>query len=371
MSDFYNLQQPTNYMERGLFLDGQVSIHRFEQNKYPKLVQYEKLARSFFWKPEEVSLQQDKIDMKTASKAVRHIFTSNLLRQTALDSLQGKLPSVVLIPATSQPEAEGLFLTWGFFEGVIHNRSYAHIIQNIYGVPKEEFDRIHDVTPIVEMAANTGKYYDDLYKLNCLKEVEETTGIKVDKYQHKKAVWMALHASYALEAIRFTVSFATSLAMKQNRLFMGNGNIIELIMKDEYVHADFVAYIINKLPKDDPDFARIKEEMKAEVYRMYLSVKDEEKAWAKYQFIEGSIIGLNEAIMCDHVDYTTWHRLKDIGISYGESHPTTPPLRWMEQYEKSYMRQKALQETENVDYVLGSVSNKLDVSKLLEVDYYH
>ena len=51
-----------------------------------------------------------------------------------------------------------------------------------------------------------------------------------------KAISMARHASYALEASRFMVSFATSVAMVENRIFMGNGNVISLILQDELLH---------------------------------------------------------------------------------------------------------------------------------------
>jgi ribonucleotide reductase beta subunit family protein with ferritin-like domain len=81
----YNLTKQTNYLSRKMFLDGVVTVQRFEEVKYPKIAKYEETARGFFWVPEEITLTKDKIDHKDASEAVKHIFTSNLLRQTALD----------------------------------------------------------------------------------------------------------------------------------------------------------------------------------------------------------------------------------------------------------------------------------------------
>jgi ribonucleoside-diphosphate reductase beta chain len=90
----YNLSTKTNYLQRKMFLDpaGPVTIQRFEEVKYNKIANFETTARGFFWQPEEVSLTKDSQDFKDASDAVKHIFTSNLLRQTALDSLQGRAP---------------------------------------------------------------------------------------------------------------------------------------------------------------------------------------------------------------------------------------------------------------------------------------
>ena len=83
----YNLKTKTDYLSRKMFLDpqGPVTVQRFEEVKYPKLAKYEETARGFFWQPEEISLTKDASDFKEASDSIKHIFTSNLLRQTALE----------------------------------------------------------------------------------------------------------------------------------------------------------------------------------------------------------------------------------------------------------------------------------------------
>ncbi len=254
----YNLKTRTDYLQRKMFLDpaGPVTIQRFEEVKYNKLVKFEQEARGFFWVPEEISLTKDAQDFKDASDTVRHIFTSNLLRQTALDSLQGRGPSQIFTPVVSIPELEALVYNWTFFETNIHSRSYSHIIRNIYNVPKEVFNTIHDTNEIVDMASSVGNYYDKLHVINCRKEAGE----EVDEGLHLKAIWLALNASYALEAFRFMVSFATSLAMVENKIFIGNGNIISLILQDEILHRDWTAWLINQVVKEDPRFVAIKAE---------------------------------------------------------------------------------------------------------------
>ena len=138
----YDLKHKTDYLSRKMFLDpeGPVTIQRFEEVKYNKLQKFEQEARGFFWVPEEISLTKDASDFKEASDTVRHIFTSNLLRQTALDSIQGRGPSQIFTPVCSIPELEALMYAWTFFETNIHSRSYSHIIRNIYNVPKDEFN---------------------------------------------------------------------------------------------------------------------------------------------------------------------------------------------------------------------------------------
>ena len=358
----YDLTQATDYLNRKMFLDpaGPVTIQRFEEVKYNKLVKFEQTARGFFWVPEEISLTKDSQDFKDASDTVKHIFTSNLLRQTALDSLQGRGPSQVFTPVVSLPELEALVYNWTFFETNIHSRSYSHIIRNIYNVPKEVFNTIHDTAEIVSMASTIGNYYDKLHVINCKREL----GHKVDEKDYIKAIWLALHASYGLEAFRFMVSFATSLAMVENKIFIGNGNIISLILQDEVLHKEWTAWMINQVVKEDPRFAAVKDECEGEVIRMYEDVIREEKAWADYLFKLGPVIGLNANILKDFVDYTAVGALKEIGIKYWNPAPKTTPIPWFNKHSDTSKKQTALQENESTNYVIGVMSDAINYDEL-------
>jgi ribonucleoside-diphosphate reductase beta chain len=362
----YNLETKTDYLSRKMFLDpaGPVTIQRFEEVKYNKLQKIEQTARGFFWVPEEISLTKDANDFKEASEAIRHIFTSNLLRQTALDSLQGRGPSQIFTPVISLPELEALVYNWTFFETNIHSRSYSHIIRNIYNVPKEVFNSIHDTKEIVDMASSVGAYYDKLHEINCWKEVKQNGSIDIAEELHIKAIWLALHASYALEAFRFMVSFATSLAMVENKIFIGNGNIISLILQDELLHKEWTAWIINQVVKEDARFARAKQECEQEVYAIYMDVIKEEKAWADYLFRKGPVIGLNANILKEFVDFTAATALKDIGIKYHLPAPKTTPIPWFNKHSDTSKKQTALQENESTSYVIGVMTDSIDYDSL-------
>ena len=358
----YNLKEKTDYLNRKMFLDpaGPVTIQRFEEFKYPKISNFETTARGFFWIPEEVSLTKDASDFKDSSETVRHIFTSNLLRQTALDSLQGRGPSQVFAPVVSLPELEALIYNWTFFETNIHSRSYSHIIRNIYNVPKDVFNTIHDTAEIINMASSIGEYYDRLHVINCRKEIGE----KIDEMDHVRAIYLALHASYGLEAFRFMVSFATSLAMVENKIFIGNGNIISLILQDELLHKGWTAYLINQVVKEDPRFAQAAKDCEAEVVQIYKDVIREEKEWADYLFKHGPVIGLNAQILKDFVDFTAASALKDIGVKYWNPHPKSTPIPWFMKHVDTSKKQTALQESESTNYVLGVMSDVLDYDAL-------
>jgi ribonucleoside-diphosphate reductase beta chain len=280
-----------------------------------------------------------------------------------LDSLQGRGPSQIFTPVVSLPELEALVYNWTFFETNIHSRSYSHIIRNIYNVPKEVFNTIHDTKEIVDMASSVGKYYDDLHKFNCIKETDDDPN-NCPEESHIKAIYLALHASYALEAFRFMVSFATSLAMVENKIFIGNGNIISLILQDELLHKGWTAWIINQVVKEDERFARAKAECEAEVYQMYLDVIREEKEWADYLFKKGPVIGLNANILREFVDYTAANALKDIGLKYNHPAPKSSPIPWFNKHSDTHKKQTALQESESTNYVIGLMSDNLDYDEL-------
>jgi ribonucleoside-diphosphate reductase beta chain len=160
------------------------------------------------------------------------------------------------------------------------------------------------------------------------------------------------------------VSFATSLAMVENKIFIGNGNIISLILQDEILHKDWTAYIINQVVKEDPRFAQAKQECEQEVYALYMDVIREEKAWADYLFKKGPVIGLNANILKEFVDYTAMNALKEIGIKYQSSAPKSTPIPWFNKHSSTSNKQTALQENESTNYVIGIMSNDVNYDEL-------
>jgi ribonucleoside-diphosphate reductase beta chain len=160
------------------------------------------------------------------------------------------------------------------------------------------------------------------------------------------------------------VSFATSLAMVENKIYIGNGNIISLILQDELLHTEWTAWLINNVTKDDVDFAQLQDECRDEVYQMFMDVIREEKEWADYLFKKGVVIGLNATILKDFVDFTAFTRLKEIGIKYLEEHPKTSPIPWFNKHVNINKKQTALQESESTNYVIGVMSDAVEYDKL-------
>jgi ribonucleoside-diphosphate reductase beta chain len=167
-----------------------------------------------------------------------------------------------------------------------------------------------------------------------------------------------------LEGIRFYVSFACSFAFGELKLMEGSAKIISLIARDENLHLAVSQNMINNYrnKEGDKEMLKIIKENEQEVYKMYDEAVQQEKDWAKYLFDKGSMIGLNDKLLNQYVEFMANKRMKAIGLKavYDVS-STNNPLPWTTHWLNSRGLQNAPQETEIESYVVGGI--KQDVEK--------
>jgi ribonucleoside-diphosphate reductase beta chain len=367
MSSVFKIKSKT-HLESNMFLDGSVDIARYDIVKYPQLEKITDKQLGFFWRPEEIDLSKDRGDFSSLNTFEKHIFTSNLKRQILLDSVQGRSPNLAFLPVASIPEVETLVATWAFFE-TIHSRSYTHIIRNVYANPSTVFDGMLDIKEIVDCAKDISKYYDDFIDSakwhDLLGEgTHKVNGetIVVDKYELKKKLFLCMMSVNILEGIRFYVSFACSWAFAELKKMEGNAKIIKMIARDENTHLAASTSIIKNLLKEDSDYEKISEETEAEVIGMFKSAVEQEKTWAKYLFKDGSMIGLNEKLLCDYIEWIGTRRMKTLGYASPYHVPQANPLPWTERWISGGNVQVAPQETEISSYVVGGVKQDVDAN---------
>jgi ribonucleoside-diphosphate reductase beta chain len=359
----------TDHLSAKLFFDdnGGLSIARYDSTKYGDIARDTKQQRGFFWLPEEVDLNTDRGDFQKLTPHEKHIFTSNLKRQILLDSVQGRAPIQTFGRITALPEMESWIIWWTAFEQ-IHSESYTHIIRQVYPNPSETFNTLTDIPEIVECAKDVSRYYDDFLDAcdayHFLGEGTHTVNGKkvvVDMYELKKKLWLCMMSVNVLEGIRFYVSFACSWAFAENKRMEGNAKIIKFIARDENLHLATTQKLLkHTLLKDDPDYARIKAETEEECYRIFESAVEQEKAWAHYLFKDGSIIGLNESLLADYVDWIADKRLRALGMTPRFKSQSSNPLPWTQSWIGSKSVQVAPQETEISSYVVGGVKQDVE-----------
>ena len=363
-----------SHLTSTMFFDEGVDIARYDTLKYPQLDKLTDKQLGFFWRPEEIDVSKDKSDFAALTDFEKHIFTSNLKRQILLDSVQGRGPSETLMPVASIPEIEPLVMTWTFME-TIHARSYTHIIRNIYANPSKVFDEMLDIQEIVDCAEDISKYYDDFidsvkwYDLlgegtHQVTSNREARNVVVDMYQLKKKLWLVLNSINILEGVRFYVSFACSWAFAELKKMEGNAKIIKFIARDENTHLAASQSILKLLVKDDPDFVKIRDECEQEVIDMFVKAIDQEKEWAHYLFKDGSMLGLNERLLSDYIEWIGTKRMRTLGYQSPYQVAQSNPLPWTEKWIGGGNVQVAPQETEISSYVIGGVKQDVDANTM-------
>jgi ribonucleoside-diphosphate reductase beta chain len=353
-----------------MFFGAPLGIQRYDSYKYPIFDRLTTQQLGYFWRPEEVSLQKDRGDYQTLRPEQKHIYTSNLKYQIMLDSVQGRGPGMAFLPYCSLPELEACMEVWGFME-MIHSRSYTYIIKNIYSDPSEVFDTIIHDERILERAKSVTESYDDFiqsaqqYGVSdaWLHNLEGVSYAKSTINDVKRKLYRAVANVNILEGIRFYVSFACSFAFGELKLMEGSAKIISLIARDENQHLAITQNILNKWRDgDDPEMQQIAKEEEEWVYAMFDRAVNEEKKWADYLFKDGSMIGLNDKLLQQYVEWIANRRLKAIGLKpQYDIKANNNPLPWTQHWISSKGLQVAPQETEVESYVVGGI--KQDVKK--------
>ena len=275
-----------------------------------------------------------------------------------LDSVQGRGPCLAFLPFVSLPEIEGCIVTWDFME-TIHSRSYTYIIKNLYPNPSDVFDTIIEDEKIERRAKSVTQTYDDLIKMGYQWSVSPN---KVDIYELKKRLWLALVTVNILEGLRFYVSFACSFAFGELKKLEGSAKIISFIARDESQHFAMSQNIINNYRERENDkvMNQVIKDTEQQVYQMFDDAVQEEKRWATYLFSQGSMIGLSEKLLHQFVEHMANRRMKAIRLT-PKYEQKSNPLPWITHWLSSRGLQNAPQETEIESYVIGGI--KQDVKK--------
>lgn len=364
--------EEVNTKKQPMFFGKPLGVQRYDNFKYPSFENLTKQQLGYFWRPEEVSLQKDRGDYQTLRPEQKHIYTSNLKYQIMLDSVQGRAPGMAFLPYCSLPELEACMEVWSFME-MIHSRSYTYVIKNVYADPSEVFDKILSDDRILSRAASVTESYDDFIneaqgwgQSNLWRDMDKSldTSLPVlEMKEVKRKLYRAVTNVNILEGIRFYVSFACSFAFGELKVMEGSAKIISLIARDENQHLAITQNILNNWRKgDDPEMVEIMKEEEQWTYQMFEKCVNEEKMWAEYLFKDGSMIGLNDKLLHQYVEWVANRRMRSIGMKpVYDIAAKNNPLPWTEHWISSKGLQVAPQETEVESYIVGGI--KQDVKK--------
>ena len=352
-----------NQLLEPMFFGQSVNVARYDQQKYSFLEKLTEKQLSFFWRPEEIDVSRDRADFAGLPEHEQHIFISNLKYQILLDSIQGRSPSIAFSPICSLPELETWITTWTFSE-TIHSRSYTHIIRNVFPDPSKVFDDIMQNPHILARAAEVAVYYDDL-----IAAVQDWLKTGETSFELKRKLYLCLMCVNVLEAIRFYVSFACSFAFAERELMEGNAKIIKLIARDEALHLTGTQQMLNLLRTgaEGNEWAEVAESCKQESVEIFKRAVEQEIAWADYLFKDGSMIGLNKAILTQYIEFITDQRMQAVGLPK-LSDVKQNPIPWINAWLSSDNVQVAPQEVEISSYLVGQIDAELTEADLSDFE---
>ena len=253
---------------------------------------------------------------------------------------------------------------------MIHSRSYTHIIKNVYPDPSEVFNTILGDEKILSRAESVTSAYNEL--INHAHEYDSGNIWRMateghisgtyDRKELKRKLYRAILNVNILEGIRFYVSFACSFAFGELKIMEGSAKVISLIARDESQHLVLTQQIIKNWQEgDDPEMVVIADEEKENVIDMFKKCVEEEKEWARYLFKDGSMIGLNERLLSQYVEFIANRRLRAIGLDPLYDIPMrNNPLPWTQYWLNSKGQQNAPQETEIESYVVGGIKQDVE-----------
>lgn len=141
----------------------------------------------------------------------------------------------------------------------------------------------------------------------------------------------ALVSNMILEGVYFFSGFLLFYTIgRSTGKIQGMIDGIKYIQRDEVTHLELFQLTYMSLRQERPEL--FTEELAAECQELFRQAADLEAAWGHY-LIEGGVIGLNNQIMTDYVQYLAESRAAAIGL--GGIFPTVKnPVKWVDDYAK-------------------------------------
>ncbi|SDH49713.1 class 1b ribonucleoside-diphosphate reductase subunit beta [Agrococcus jejuensis] len=189
-----------------------------------------------FWLPEKVPLSNDIQSWGTLTPAEQQLTMRVFTGLTLLDTIQGTVGAVSLIPDAITPHEEAVYTNIAFMESV-HAKSYSSIFSTL---------------------AST-KEIDDAFRWSTENPyLQRKAEIIVDYYEGDDPLKRKV-ASTLLESFLFYSGFYLPMYWSSHAKLTNTADMIRLIIRDEAVHGYYIGY------KFQQGYAKLTEEQQAEL----------------------------------------------------------------------------------------------------------
>ena len=209
-----------------------------------------------FWVPEKIAVSNDSNTWKLMPEAEQWATMQVFTGLTLLDTMQGTVGALSLMPDATTPHEEAVYTNIAFMES-IHAKSYSNIFMTLAD------------TPTINQAFNWGRQNEHLqYKAHRV----------LDFYKRGNAN-MRKAASTLLESFLFYSGFYLPIRMAAHSKLTNTADIIRLIIRDEAVHGYYIGYKYQQTVKRLPEEQQA--ELQGEVVDLLLDLMDNEEHYTR------------------------------------------------------------------------------------------
>ena len=223
---------------------------------------------SNFWLPEKVPLSNDIPSWRTLKPYEQLMTTRVFTGLTMLDTIQGTVGAVSLIPDARTPHEEAVYTNIAFMESV-HAKSYSSIFSTL--IPTAEIDEAFRWSEENEYLQRKAQIILDYY---------------YGEDPEKRKV-----ASTMLESFLFYSGFYAPMHWSSRAKLTNTADLIRLIIRDEAVHGYYIGYRYQQALKE-ADQAR-RDELKDYTFDLLFELYDNEESYTEDLY---DPIGLTEDV---------------------------------------------------------------------------
>ncbi len=289
------------------------------------------------WTPEEVSMQRDVEQWKSATALTpqeRHMVLLNLGFFSTAESLTANNLVLAVYRHVTNPECRQYILRQAFEEAV-HTDTFIYCCDSL-GLNPDEMYNMYETVDVI-------KAKDD-FVVNLTKSIFDPNFDIVDSKTTQQFVHDLIGYYVIMEGIFFYAGFAMMLSLRRHNKMVGIGQQFEYIMRDESLHLAFGCDLINTIKAENPEIWTV--EFQKEIVELVKKSVELEIAYALSACPDG-LLGITSRQFVDYVQYIADRRLERIGLS--TIYNVENPFPWMSQ-STDLSKEKNFFETRVTEY---------------------
>jgi ribonucleoside-diphosphate reductase beta chain len=328
-------------------------IQRFDRFKYPISDKLAKVQQSSIWFPKEINFTKDMVGITTIPTTHEKIYRNNLLFQTLADSLANRFLDNVLTEYITSPEWERVIKWQAIFEN-IHSEAYSENVRKVYSDAEKFFNEGFQNKEIQHRLDLELKSYQSLGERLRNDDNEE---------ERQRAILEVLLRQYALESIRFFISFLFTFKINElnQQVLQGSVNNIALILNDEIIHTTIFKTMINILKKEkDEGFVKTanSEWFGEMANKIFSEVIESEIKWFDYQSSIEELPGLTREVAMEFLEFYSNRSLDLIDVKNNFKSVKNEAVLFFEDKKDINNAKAQAQETNLLSYNIGVLEDK-------------